>query len=152
MGLVGRRQQTGKQIPVNTIYYSPKKGPTTLSTSTSSYEPLETHDPNLNRLAVDMFNKVSNYLQSELTSSESEYQLLEDMNKVTASKYKDLHQIAVNVGKGMIELNEKFKGLQTYLEQIDQIEDSISKLEHAAYKLDAYTVRLENKFKSLEKR
>ena len=41
------------------------------------------------------------------------------------------------------------KGLQVYLEQIDQIEDNISKLEHAAYKLDAYTVRLENKYKAL---
>ena len=40
------------------------------------------------------------------------------------------------------------KGLQVYLEQIDQIEDNISKLEHAAYKLDAYTVRLENKYKA----
>ena len=43
------------------------------------------------------------------------------------------------------------KNLQGYLDQIDQIEDSICKLEHAAYKLDAYTVRLENKFKSLER-
>lgn len=38
-----------------------------------------------------------------------------------------------------------------YLEQIDQIEDSVIKLEQAAYKLDAYTKRLEAKFKSLEK-
>ncbi len=79
----------------------------TLSTSTSSYEPLETHDPTLNRLAVTMFQKVHEYLQTELTSSESEYQLLEQMNKVTAAKYKDLTQVATNVGKGLIELNEK---------------------------------------------
>nr|CAG4642938.1 EOG090X0J9J [Evadne anonyx] len=132
--------------------YSPKKGPTTLSTSTSSYEPLETHDPNLNRLAITMFDKVSEYLKSEMTSSESEYRLIEDMNKATTAKYQDLTKIATNAGKGVIELNEKFQQLQVYLDQIDQIEDSISKLEHATYKLDAYTVRLENKFKSLEKR
>lgn len=82
-------------------------GQATLSTSTSSYEPLETHDPTLNRLAVTMFQKVSDYLQAELTSSESEYQLLEQMNKVTSAKYKDLKQIAISVGKGMEELNEK---------------------------------------------
>lgn len=41
------------------------------------------------------------------------------------------------------------ESLQCYLDQIDQIEDNISKLEHAAYKLDAYTVRLENKYKAL---
>lgn len=84
-------------------------GLTTLSTSTSSYEPLETHDPTLNRLAVTMFQKVHEYLQMELTSSESEYQLLEQMNKVTAAKYKDLTQVAANVGKGIVELNEKCK-------------------------------------------
>nr|CAG4636675.1 EOG090X0J9J [Eubosmina coregoni]SVE70186.1 EOG090X0J9J [Eubosmina coregoni] len=128
---------------------SPKKGNATLSTSTSSYEPLETHDPHLNKLAVTMFEKVSNYLQAELTSSESEYQLLEQMNKATTAKYQDMRLIAANVGKGIVELNEKFKSLQGYLDQIDQIEENISKLESAAYKLDAYTVRLENKFKSL---
>lgn len=41
------------------------------------------------------------------------------------------------------------RDLQVYLDQIDEIEENITKLEHAAYKLDAYTVRLENKFKSL---
>ena len=41
------------------------------------------------------------------------------------------------------------KNLQGYLDQIDQIEEQIGKLEQAAYKLDAYTVRLENKFKAL---
>ena len=80
-----------------------------MSTSTSSYEPLETHDPTLNRLAVTMFQKVSDYLQAELTSSESEYQLLEQMNKVTSAKYKDLRLIAAGVGKGMEDLNEKCK-------------------------------------------
>nr|SVE74571.1 EOG090X0J9J [Daphnia barbata] len=133
----------------SSVECSPKKGLTTLSTSTSSYEPLETHDPTLNRLAVTMFQKVHEYLQAELTSSESEYQLLEQMNKVTADKYRDLTQVAANVGRGIVELNAKFKNLEVYLEQIDQIEDNISKLEHAAYKLDAYTVRLENKFKAL---
>ncbi|KAI9559080.1 hypothetical protein GHT06_015869 [Daphnia sinensis] len=136
--------KTEQEIKSPSVECSPKKGLTTLSTSTSSYEPLETHDPTLNRLAVTMFQKIHEYLQAELTSSESEYQLLEQMNKVTADKYRDLTQVAANVGKGIIELNSKF-----YLEQIDQIEDNISKLEHAAYKLDAYTVRLENKFKAL---
>nr|CAG4635200.1 EOG090X0J9J [Alona affinis] len=128
---------------------SPAAAATTLSTSTSSYSPLETHDPQLNRLASAMFSKVDEYLQSELTSSRAEYQLLEQMNRVTAAKYRDLHLLAASAGKGLIELNEKFKNLQVYLDQIDQIEDQIGKLEHAAYKLDAYTVRLENKFKSL---
>nr|CAG4638861.1 EOG090X0J9J [Cyclestheria hislopi] len=151
VGVETSQDETEGTKNVENATCSPKRGPTTLSTSTSSYEPPETFDPNLNRLAVDMFEKVSLYLQGELTSSKEEYQLLQQMNKVTAAKYTDLKLIACNVSKGIVELNDKFKDLKVYLDQIDQIEDSISKLEHAAYKLDAYTVRLENKFKALEK-
>jgi biogenesis of lysosome-related organelles complex 1 subunit 2 len=93
-------------------------GLTTLSTSTSSYEPLETHDPTLNRLAVTMFQKVHEYLQAELTSSESEYQLLEQMNKATAAKYSDLTQVAANVGKGIMELNAKCKEIFGFILQL----------------------------------
>ena len=41
---------------------SPKRGPT-LSTSTSSFEALDPHDPNLSHLATLMFSQTSNYLQ-----------------------------------------------------------------------------------------
>ena len=34
------------------------------------------------------------------------------------------------------------QNLQPYLDQIDQIEESVSSLEQAAYKLDAYSKRL----------
>jgi len=34
------------------------------------------------------------------------------------------------------------ESLQPYLEQIDQIEESVASLEQAAYKLDAYSKRL----------
>lgn len=42
--------------------------------------------------------------------------------------------------------------LFSLLQQVDQIEDGVVKLEQAAYKLDAYSKRLESKFKGLEKR
>lgn len=61
-----------------------------------------------------MFEKVSNYLQAELTSSESEYQLLEQMNKATTAKYQDMRLIAANVGKGIMELNEKCMALKFF--------------------------------------
>ena len=38
------------------------------------------------------------------------------------------------------------KNLQPFLEQIDQIEDSVSTLEQAAYRLDAYSKRLGTAF------
>lgn len=44
------------------IHSSPKRGPT-LSTSTSSFEALDPHDPNLSHLASLMFSHTSSYLQ-----------------------------------------------------------------------------------------
>lgn len=141
-----------------------------MSTSTSSFEALDPHDPNLSRLATSMFSKTADYLYGELTATLEDYRLLENMNKATVLKYTDMKQVAVNISKNMVELNEQCEGfisfwvkfyfccsfvddvLLPYLEQIDQIEDSVIKLEQAAYKLDAYTKRLEAKFKSLEKR
>lgn len=130
---------------------SPKKGPT-LSTSTSSFEALDPHDPNLSRLATTMFQKTADYLFGELTATQEDYRLLESMNRATITKYSDMKQIAGNVARTIIDLNEKYKTLQPYLEQIDQIEDSVTKLEQAAYKLDAYSKRLEARLKNLEKR
>ncbi|KAL1491272.1 hypothetical protein ABEB36_011892 [Hypothenemus hampei] len=128
-----------------------KKGPT-LSTSTSSFEALDPHDPNLSRLANTLFSKTSEYLYGELTSTLDDYKLLENMNRATIAKYSDMKHIANNISKNVTELNSKYELLLPLLEQIDQIEDSVMKLEQAAYKLDAYTKRLEAKFKNLEKK
>ncbi|GJQ69812.1 hypothetical protein Trydic_g22366 [Trypoxylus dichotomus] len=130
---------------------SPKRGPT-LSTSTSSFEALDPHDPNLSRLATTMFNKTADYLYGELTATLEDYKLLENMNRATITKYSDMKHIATNIGKNIGDLKDKYEALQPYLDQIDQIEDSVIKLEQAAYKLDAYSKRLEAKFKNLEKR
>ncbi|XP_028142108.2 biogenesis of lysosome-related organelles complex 1 subunit 2 [Diabrotica virgifera virgifera] len=130
---------------------SPIRGPT-LSTSTSSFEALDPHDPNLSQLANTMFSKTSEYLYGELTSTLDDYRLLEVMNKSVITKYSDMKNLAVNVKKSMNELNEKYNSLIPLLQQIDQIEASVVKLEQAAYKLDAYSKRLEAKFKTLEKR
>ncbi|XP_018576052.1 biogenesis of lysosome-related organelles complex 1 subunit 2 isoform X1 [Anoplophora glabripennis] len=126
-------------------------GPT-LSTSTSSFEALDPHDPNLSKLANTMFSKTSEYLYGELTSTLDDYRLLENMNQATITKYSDMKHLAVNINKSLSELNDKYNSLIPLLQQIDQIEDSVVKLEQAAYKLDAYSKRLEAKFKNLEKR
>lgn len=130
---------------------SPKKGPT-LSTSTSSFEALDPHDPNLSRLATTMFQKTADYLFGELTTTQEDYKLLETMNQATIAKYSDMKQITGNIAGTMADLNEKYASLQPFFDQIDEIESSVNKLEQAAYKLDAYSKRLEAKYKSLEKR
>ncbi|XP_046418722.1 biogenesis of lysosome-related organelles complex 1 subunit 2 [Neodiprion fabricii] len=129
---------------------SPKRG-TTLSTSTSSFEALDPHDPNLSRLANTMFQKTGEYLQEELTATHAEYRLLERLNNEAIGKYAELKTIASNVSHVMVALNSKYKKLQPVLDNINEIEDSVTKLEQAAYKLAAYSKRLEAKYKEIEK-
>ncbi|XP_050537711.1 biogenesis of lysosome-related organelles complex-1 subunit 2 [Daktulosphaira vitifoliae] len=133
------------------IEESPKKGPT-LSTSTSSFERNDPHDPNLSLLSTKMFQKISEYLTGELNITEEDYKLLEIMNKATTQKYASYKHLTIDISNQILELNKKYKTLEPYLIQIDQIEDSVSKLEQAAFKLDSYAKRLEAKYKSLEKR
>uniref|UniRef100_A0A6V7J8R6 Biogenesis of lysosome-related organelles complex 1 subunit 2 n=1 Tax=Bracon brevicornis TaxID=1563983 RepID=A0A6V7J8R6_9HYME len=129
---------------------SPKRG-TTLSTSTSSFEALDPHDPNLSRLANAMFQKTGEYLQEELTATHADYRLLERLNKEAIAKYTELKTISCNISQSLEALNLKYKKLQPVLENINQIDDSVTKLEQAAYKLSSYSKRLEAKFKDLEK-
>ena len=138
------------QEELNTKCESPKRG-TTLSTSTSSFEPLDPHDPNLSRLANNMFQKTSEYLQEELTATHADYRLLERLNQETISKYSELKTISTNVFQSLETLNQKYKSLQPVLDNINQIDDSVNKLEQAAYKLANYSKRLESKLKELEK-
>lgn len=121
-------------------------------TSRSSPDALTDDDGKITQLTKLTFEKTSDYLEGELEGTLEDYKLLEEMNRITITKYSDMKQIAANVSKALKELNDKYKSLQPYLEQIDQIEESALKLEQAAYKLDAYSKRLEAKFKMLEKR
>lgn len=147
-----------KELPIeqpletdsNLRFESPKRG-TTLSTSTSSFEALDPHDPNLSRLANTMFQKTSEYLQEELTATHEDYRLLEQMNQETITKYAQLKTISSNVSQSLDQLNQKYKKLQPVLDNINQIDDSVTKLEQAAYKLLAYSNRLEAKFKDFDK-
>jgi biogenesis of lysosome-related organelles complex 1 subunit 2 len=56
------------------------RGPT-LSTSTSSFEALDPHDPQLNHLASVMFSKSADWISGELAATVEDYKLLEKMNK-----------------------------------------------------------------------
>lgn len=127
---------------------SPKRG-TTLSTSTSSFEALDPHDPNLSRLANTLMQKIGEYLQEELTATHADYRLLERLNKETIEKYTEQKAIVSNVAQSVEALNEKYDKLQPILDNINEIDDSVTKLEQAAYKLASYSKRLEDKFKDL---
>ena len=68
------------------------------------------------------------------------------MNKLTSLKYLEMKDIAINISKNLKDLNQKYAGLQPYLDQINIIEEQVAALEQAAYKLDAYSKKLGNHF------
>ena len=57
-----------------------KVGPT-LSTSTSSFEGLDPHDPHLNHLASLMFSKSADWINSELETTSEDYKLVQQLNQ-----------------------------------------------------------------------
>lgn len=100
----------GQQTAHNNLLDSPIRGPT-LSTSTSSFEALDPHDPNLSKLANKMFRKTEEYITNELQAPLEDYQLLENMNRATIAKYSDMRQISENLSISTAELSQKFQAL-----------------------------------------
>lgn len=100
----------------------------------------------------EMMEKIAAYLRGELAGTCEDYKLLETLNKLSINKYTDMSNTTKNLIECMTVINEKYKALGPYISQIDDLEDSVVKLEQAAYKLDAYSKQLENKFKKLERR
>lgn len=86
------------------------RGPT-LSTSTSSFEAFDPHDPNLSKLATKMFRTTEEYIAHELNAPLEDYKLLEDMNRATQAKYSDMQQIADNLVISTTELHDKLVAL-----------------------------------------
>ncbi|XP_064617630.1 biogenesis of lysosome-related organelles complex 1 subunit 2-like [Liolophura sinensis] len=118
----------------------------------TAMEAREPPPPDVVKLCRETFQNTADYLKGELEATAEDYKLLEEMNKVTVTKYEEMKHIAINISKSLHVMNEKYKLLQPYLDQIDQIEESVASLEQAAYRLDAYSKRLEARFKQLEKR
>ena len=74
------------------------------------------------------------------------------MNRATIEKYIMMSQTAKNVGDNLLHINQKLCDLQPYLDQIENIEQSVLSLEKAAYKLDTYSKQLEERFKIASKK
>ncbi|XP_076873161.1 biogenesis of lysosome-related organelles complex 1 subunit 2 isoform X3 [Brachyhypopomus gauderio] len=106
-------------------------------------EATEPAQPDINELCRDMFDKMAVFLQGELTATCEDYKLLENMNKLTSLKYMEMKDISINISRNLQDLNQKYASLQPYLDQISQIEEQVTALEQAAYKLDTYSKKLE---------
>lgn len=121
-------------------------------------------DEEASDLCKEMFGRVSDYLSGELAATESEYQLLRQLNQISLAKYADMTELSGRLNEVAQRLNDKCEplpiaalvrhlipppfsvaSLQPYCEQIDQVEASVSALEQTAYRLDAYCKRLGEK-------
>ena len=103
-------------------------------------------------LCNDMFSKIAIYINGEVDSTIEDYKLIEKMNIAAMGKYDSMYEMAKATGDHLHTLNQKFEDLQPYLDQIETIERNVSLLEQTAYKLDAYSKRLEERFKRLDKK
>ncbi|XP_027729944.1 biogenesis of lysosome-related organelles complex 1 subunit 2-like [Vombatus ursinus] len=110
-------------------------------------EAMEPTKVDITRLCQDMFSKMAMYLTGELTATSEDYKLLENMNKLTSLKYLEMKDTAVNISRNPKDLNKKYAALRPYLNQITLIEEQVVALEQAAYKWDAYSKKLEAKYK-----
>lgn len=96
---------------------SPLRVPNLSTSTTSSFEALDPHDPSLSRMATKMFQKSNEYISHELNTCLEDYKLLEDLNKVTMSKYSDMNQIADNLIESSEGLRQKY---EEFVSSIDQ--------------------------------
>ncbi|XP_028169995.1 biogenesis of lysosome-related organelles complex 1 subunit 2 isoform X2 [Ostrinia furnacalis] len=128
------------------------EGEIQMSPSCSSFEVLDPHDPIISRLATQLFKRTNDYLQGEMSAGQEHYNLLEDINRLTITKYTDLRNLAVNLNKTLTEYNEMYQQqIKPLLMQIDQIDAQVSQFEVTAYRLDSYTKQLKARFKEEEK-
>lgn len=101
----------------------------------------------LEELSKDMLRSTGDYIKDELEICISDYKTLEQMNKLVAEKYKNLTKHSSGISNEMTKLNDSYSTLLPLLSQIDDVEACVSELEQSALKLDAYSKKLEARFK-----
>lgn len=71
------------------------------------------------------------------------------MNAHTATKYQEVDALVKKLGSTNAQIDQNMLELLPLMKEIDDIEQTVAKLEGAAYRLDSYTSKLENQFKTV---
>eukprot|EP01089_Gocevia_fonbrunei_P020131 TRINITY_DN7392_c0_g1_i1.p1 TRINITY_DN7392_c0_g1~~TRINITY_DN7392_c0_g1_i1.p1 ORF type:complete len:165 (+),score=39.42 TRINITY_DN7392_c0_g1_i1:39-533(+) len=108
------------------------------------------HQDKLAKLSEDMFKNVSEYVQGELLATSQDYKLLEKMNQRTKVKYAGMTHTTVEMTEFMKTMQQKYESFTPHLQQIDEIDQNVAELEKVVMMLDAYTLKLEDKFKQVK--
>ncbi|KAI6175603.1 hypothetical protein M3Y97_00707600 [Aphelenchoides bicaudatus] len=112
--------------------------------------PSSTVSEEIRYLSGDSFDKIAAYVQGQVDTSVDDYKILEEMNKTTAQRYKDMHQVAETISTRLKNLGDKYQSLRPQLDQIDQIDEVSKRLENTVGVLEKYFNALEGKFKQVQ--
>lgn len=74
-----------------------------------------------------------------------DYELLEKMNGVTSKNVEEMKQVTNDIVVANDEFQTQVKLLRPLMKELDGIEATVDKLEKAAYRLDSYAIKLEEK-------
>lgn len=101
----------------------------------------------------ETFEKISDYINAELKASLKDYEFITKLNKTTTATFKDYNVVADKIAKNINRINENQVAknrLDNLVEALNELDAKISSLESLAYKIDSYSMRLEETFKKLE--
>lgn len=103
--------------------------------------------------AEKTFENISEYIDAELRASLKDYEFISKLNKTTTDSFKDYMVVAEKIARNVDRINENQKAksrLDNLVKAIDEIDSKVTSLEALAYKIDSYSKRLEDTFKSLD--
>ncbi|CAD6251564.1 unnamed protein product [Miscanthus lutarioriparius] len=96
----------------------------------------------------EVFTNVSLMVRGELQGTNNQLALLEKMNDRVAQEYSNYGDIAAGLRVFVDHLNEKNRGFDDYVSQIDAIDQQVTEFEAVVSMLDKHIALLEKKVKS----
>eukprot|EP00002_Diphylleia_rotans_P001740 TRINITY_DN10982_c0_g1_i1.p1 TRINITY_DN10982_c0_g1~~TRINITY_DN10982_c0_g1_i1.p1 ORF type:complete len:140 (+),score=37.66 TRINITY_DN10982_c0_g1_i1:47-466(+) len=109
------------------------------------------HAPTVYQSTEQLFQSAGSIAKTELQLHINDYALYQEMHKQTTEKYKAMAQNASSIADNFESLHTKYTEIEPHLQEIDKVDESLESLEQTVALLDAYTRRLETKFKALQK-
>ena len=106
----------------------------------------------IEQLSKEMIESTADYIRGEVDICVADYKALEQMNKAITEKYRGLSGYSSAINEQMEKLNDAYTNIKPLLTQIDDVEACLTELEQSTSKLDAYSRRLESKYKQFAER
>eukprot|EP00475_Leptophrys_vorax_P007307 TRINITY_DN14625_c0_g1_i1.p3 TRINITY_DN14625_c0_g1~~TRINITY_DN14625_c0_g1_i1.p3 ORF type:complete len:123 (-),score=26.20 TRINITY_DN14625_c0_g1_i1:125-493(-) len=103
----------------------------------------------MERAEKDAKAAMSKYMESELRVATESYRYLGELNIAAAGTYENVLTRARSMSSSLQEIQQAYDKFQPYLNQIDELEHSISMLEKTVARLDTYTEDMEKRFSKL---